>query len=121
MVSQRCGHLGTTHTDVPDPLGMVKNHQHGAIGANQTVINSIYPQLLPLIKASNRLDGIVDAFAAMGGRTDWNVVFPAKCDLDSPWASCGWWCDEQSCDQCHPNNAGYTHMARAVQAGLGLL
>jgi hypothetical protein len=162
---------------VPPPL-----MQHGSIGANNTVINAIYPQvgrplvvvrqcesastrssyrlsyvssrggreaqkeavslasshtdpsksrttppppsateLVPLIKASNRLDGVVDTFSVMGGRTDWASAFPASCALDSPWAPCGYFCDAQSCDQCHPNDDGYAHLARAVQAGLGFL
>ena len=33
---------------------------------------------------------------------------------------CAWWCDEQSCDQCHPNNNGYIQMATLMKKGLGL-
>jgi hypothetical protein len=29
-------------------------------------------------------------------------------------------CDAQSCDECHPNNNGYTYMATAMYGGLGL-
>ena len=44
-----------------------------------------------------------------------------KSDPTSPWPSCAWWCGKaQSCDQCHPNDAGYTQMAGIVLKGLGL-
>ena len=33
---------------------------------------------------------------------------------------CGYWCDVQSCDQCHPNDDGYVQLAKTVMAGLGL-
>lgn len=104
------------YTMIPAPL-----MELGSIGANNTVINTIYPQLIPLIKAQNRVDGLVDIFTVMGGRTAWESDFPKKCTLNSLWAPCGYFCDEQSCDQCHPNDVGYKHMALAVQAGLGLM
>ena len=31
-----------------------------------------------------------------------------------------WWCDAQSCDQCHPNDNGYAHLASALYKGLAL-
>jgi hypothetical protein len=34
--------------------------------------------------------------------------------------ACGLQCDSQSCDPCHPNNAGYTVLAATVMQGLGL-
>ena len=36
------------------------------------------------------------------------------------FAACPWFCDKQSCNQCHPNDVGYTHLASVVKAGLGL-
>ena len=98
----------------PPPLMM-----RGAIGANQTVINSVYPQLVPLIAAANDAPEI-DVFGGMGGVADWEDEYPDKCELDSALASCAWWCDEQSCDQCHPNDDGYVQLAKTVMAGLGL-
>ena len=65
----------------------------------------------------------IDMFSAFGGVPDWRARFPAGgCTLDTAktWKPCAWWCDAQSCDQCHPNNNGYTHFASAVYAGLGL-
>ena len=33
-----------------------------------------------------------------------------SCTLTSAFKPCAWWCDKQSCDQCHPNNDGYTQV-----------
>lgn len=113
--------LGTTsagpkvYVQVPPPL-----MQQRSIGANQTVINSVYPNLFPLIAKENSATGLIDVFTGMGGTSDWQSKFPASCQLESPWKPCGWWCDKQSCDQCHPNDDGYAHMAQLVQEGLGL-
>ena len=49
---------------------------------------------------------------------------PARgCALNSSqlsWRPCQWWCDAQSCDQCHPNDVGYAQLARTVFTGLAL-
>jgi len=101
---------------IPVPL-----MQHGSIGANQTVINSVYPTLIPLISAKAKLTTVpINNFAVMGGVSNWQSVFPNGCTLNSPWPACPWWCDAQHCDQCHPNDDGYTHLAQSVKAGLGL-
>ena len=31
---------------------------------------------------------------------------------------CAWWCDAQACGNCHPNDNGYTNLAKTVLAGL---
>ena len=94
---------------------------HGAIGANQTVINSVFPSLIPMIAtAAGLTTPVVDVFGGMGGVADWQTAFPPSCEKVSPWKPCAWFCDDQSCDQCHPNNNGYTHLAMTVKAGLGL-
>ena len=101
---------------IPVPL-----MQHGAIGANQTVINSVYPQLVPLIAAAANLTTVpINNFAGMGGVPNWPATFPNGCSINSNWPACPWWCDSQHCDQCHPNDNGYTHLAGLVKAGLGL-
>jgi hypothetical protein len=60
----------------------------------------------------------------MGGEPNWatDPAWPKSCTLDTAktWKPCAWWCDAQSCDQCHPNNNGYTNMAKVMQAGIGL-
>jgi lysophospholipase L1-like esterase len=92
-----------------------------AYGMNQSVINSVLPKLLPLIKATAGLDGLIDIYAAMGGVTDWRQKFPEHgCTLNNrgSWAPCRWWCDAQSCDQCHPNDVGYAHLAQQLYAGI---
>jgi lysophospholipase L1-like esterase len=118
--------LGTTageapkvYTLIPPPL-----MQLDSIGANQTVINSVYPKLVPLIGEANK-DVVVksiDIFTGMGGESNWasDPAWPKSCNLTSTWMPCGWWCDKQSCDQCHPNDNGYSHLATVLQAGLGL-
>ena len=49
--------------------------------------------------------------------------FPPKCTKqNSPTdkTDCALWCDDQSCDPCHPNNNGYVKMASIMKQGLGL-
>lgn len=115
--------LGTTpagpkiYVQIPPPL-----MQQYAIGANQTVINSVYPKLVPLIQRANKVLGPIDVYTGMGGVADWKAQFPPSCKIDTArsFAPCAWYCDTQSCNQCHPNNAGYHHMATVVLKGLGL-
>ena len=39
---------------------------------NQTVINSVYPKLVPMIaKANAPIDGVIDVFHGMGGEDNW--------------------------------------------------
>jgi lysophospholipase L1-like esterase len=116
--------LGTTkgvspkiYLMIPPPL-----MESRAIGANQTVINSVYPQLIPLIEVANQ-DGdmsVIDIYTAMGGEKTWqsDENWPNSCTLNSKWEPCQWWCDAQSCDQCHPNDNGYTHLANALKKGM---
>lgn len=99
---------------IPPPL-----MQHASIGANQTVINSVYPKLIKLIAKANKIvPAPIDVYTGMGGVVDWETEFPASCQLDSPWKPCAWWCDKQSCDQCHPNDDGYAHMATVFEAAI---
>ena len=91
----------------------------------QTTINTLFPKLIPQMAAQT--PGVqqppIDMFSAFGGVPDWRARFPAGgCTLGTTktWKPCAWWCAAQSCDQCHPNNNGYTHFASAVYAGLGL-
>lgn len=116
--------LGTTPAGpqifvaIPPPL-----MQRDSIGANQTVINNVYPALIPLIARANNLTTTpIDVFGAMGGVPNWQQLFPpAGCQLNTTtWPACSWWCDEQSCDECHPNDTGYTHLAATMRVGLGL-
>jgi lysophospholipase L1-like esterase len=102
--------LGTTpagpkiYVAIPPPL-----MQLDSIGANQTVINSVYPKLVPLIAKANGVTTTpIDIFTGMGGSPDWAAKFPKSCTLDTAktYKPCAWWCDKQSCDQCHPNNNG---------------
>ena len=81
---------------MPPPL-----MQHGSIGANQSVINSVYPAFVPLIaQAANVTTVPISIYAAMGGVPNWDTAFPKSCTENSNWAACPWFCDTQSCDQC---------------------
>lgn len=91
----------------------------------QEGINSVLPRLVPLIQhSSTRFNtgaiGLIDMFSAMGGSRDWVSKYPVQCFLPSTLPSCRWYCDSQSCDQVHPNDAGYHHMAVVVEAQLML-
>lgn len=94
---------------IPPPL-----MQAGSIGANQTVINTVFPTIVPLIASANKLPFPADVYGGMGGVTDWQNKFPQSCALESPWPYCKYWCDAQSCDQCHPNDDGYKLLANIV-------
>lgn len=56
----------------------------------------------------------------MGGK-DLDQFPRGGCTLKtSGIADCNYFCDEQSCDQCHPDDVGYHAMAVAMKAGMGL-
>lgn len=130
--------LGTTPAGpkifiaIPPPL-----MQQKAYGMNQTVINSVYPKLVPLINAAAKVGTeVIDAFSGMGGIATWAKDFPAKCTDGTPatwpppFGPCAWYCvpcpkiDQigscHPCDQCHMSDNGYTHLATVVKKGLGL-
>ena len=67
--------------------------------------------------------GLIDVFHGMGGEDNWAKDFPPQCTKqNSPTdkTDCALWCDDQSCDPCHPNNNGYVQMATIMKKGLGL-
>merc|ERR1711862_703017 len=88
---------------IPPPL-----YESGAYDMNATVINKEFPEMiLPLIAKKSNSDGgsnngvilTDDIFYGMGGseRSKWQFF-----------------CDDQSCDSVHPNDAGYDYMAALV-------
>jgi lysophospholipase L1-like esterase len=95
-------------------------NQQGAYGMNQTVINSVFPKLVPLIQKANNVLGPIDIYTGMGGVPDWQSKMPDHCTLNSSWTPCKYWCDSQHCDQCHPNDNGYSLFAQVLLKGLGL-
>ena len=105
----------------------------------------MFPVLVPAIGAAWGLTTTpINVFAGLGGVSNWQKAFPSSCANPSPWKPCAWFCDAQSCDQCHPNDnvragkcvgiawvaphtsiccsilQGYTQLAGTVKAGLGL-
>jgi lysophospholipase L1-like esterase len=108
--------LQDIHVAIPPPL-----MQHGTYGMNQTVINAVFPKLVPMIaKKAGVPSAAIDVYHGMGGTASWASDFPPSCKLGSAFKPCAWWCDKQSCDQCHPNNDGYTQMATIMKKGLGI-
>lgn len=109
-----------------DPL----NHTQSAVYPNQTIINSMLPSLVPAIgRLANLTTKPIDVFAGMGGSPQWNTpgspsqIPHAGCTLATAktFKPCAWWCDAQACGNCHPNDDGYTNLAKTVLAGLGPL
>lgn len=116
--------LGTTpngpkiHIMIPPPL--MKDR---SIGASQTVINDVLPSLVPKIAEHNQINTKpIDIYSYFGGGPNWKNEFPPNgCTLNSSQvAKCNYFCDKQSCDQCHPNDHGYSVMAQLVKRGIGL-
>ena len=98
---------------IPPPLMAPR-----AYGMNQSVINLLLPNLVPMIAAREHIDTI-DVFTWMGGLPPSTLP---HCTLETAktYSPCAWWCDAQSCDQCHPNDNGYAHMAKKFLNGLNL-
>ena len=67
---------------------------------------SLFTQILPTNTSCEEsgAEGVIDVFSALGG---------------ADMTGYQYFCDGQNCDQCHPNDDGYAHMAEAVYAGLG--
>lgn len=115
--------LGTTDLPphvymlIPPPL-----MHRSAYGINQTIINTVFPRLIPAIQKANSVLGPIDVFTGLGGVADWAKRFPSKCmhNTGDAWPPCSWFCNFQSCDQCHPNDVGYQVLAEVVLHGLGL-
>merc|ERR1712203_861829 len=108
----RNGSIPKVYAMVPPPL-----MQQFSIGANQSVINSVYPNLVPIIAKDNGLDGVIDVFGGMGGVPEWQDSFPEKCEKNSAWAPCGWWCDDQPCNRCASGARSVTHRGLSVRRG----
>eukprot|EP00966_Prymnesium_polylepis_P064295 1490596-Prymnesium_polylepis.1 len=91
--------------------------QERAYGMNQTVINSVFPTLVPAIASANKLRGAIDIFNLFGG-SDQQDFPPGGCTLDTlDKAKCGFYCSASQswkCDQCHPDDTGYSAMADKV-------
>lgn len=93
-------------------------------GMNQTVINTLYPVLIPLIAKASPvpLSGPpINVFECLGGVPGWKSLFPGDgCAVDTGqrWPPCANFCDEQSCNQVHPNDVGYSALARCIMKAI---
>ena len=85
-------------------------------------VNVHLPALARRVAARAGLPPPLDAFGALGGRESQPWPESPGCTPDTRGPN-GWrcrlFCDEQSCDPCHPNDHGYAALAAAVHAGLG--
>jgi len=102
---------------IPPPLML-----DGAYGMNQTVINKVFPELIPAIAKNNGLEGkVVDLFSPLGG--DDQKDFPAGgCTVPKQAvAGCQYFCASNQawkCDQCHPDNTGYRKIEDIVRQAI---
>ena len=87
---------------VPPPLYLDNSYS-----MNQTTINERFPDLIPQIGKDLGLpdDHVIDIFNPLGGKelSEWQFF-----------------CDGQSCDDCHPNDAGYSMLASEIYKKLFL-
>ena len=94
--------------------------QSRVYGMNETVINDVLPVLIPVIAQKNTAllapAPVVDIFSALGGTKNLskNISTQSGCTVKDTRPMCKYFCDQQSCDQCHPNDAGYAVVAKTV-------
>jgi lysophospholipase L1-like esterase len=109
---------------VPPPL-MSSSVKSKPYGMNQTIINDIFPALIPRINsAAGMVHSAIDVFGAMGGAPNLDCGTGAaaarpqlcnhSCVASSHNPACALQCDPQSCDACHPNANGYTVLAKTI-------
>lgn len=116
-----CAKLGKAHRPpsiyvaIPPPL--MESYYSGILAK---IVNSVYPNIFPALLNSPLVNGLIDIYTEMGGSTMWKSVFPSDpgCTIDSKLRSCLWYCDAQSCDQCHPNDYGNKHLAVRIGSAL---
>ena len=82
---------------VPPPL-----YQEGAYAMDMHVINEVFPSLIPQI-ADHTGAKVIPTFDFLGGPKleAWELF-----------------CDDQNCDACHPNDAGYEYLAARIYGQL---
>ena len=86
-----------TSTWNPNPVPGRVVQALDSYGMNQTVINELYPKLVPLIAKANQVHGPIDVFGAMGGKPPWSGQVPVKANQhNSTWKPRAWWCDERN-------------------------
>ena len=90
------------YISIPPPL-----YEDNVYEMMQPIINDELPSILTDLAEKNmpkrKVKGIVDAFNQLGG---------------AELGKYEYFCDLQSCDACHPTDAGYTVLATAVYKAL---
>jgi lysophospholipase L1-like esterase len=89
----------TVFIALPPPL-----YVDGNFAMNAAVINNVLPSVLRDIAAENELPPVIDTFSALGGT---GLSHPELMTMVDPG-------DGYTADGCHPNDAGYDEIARAV-------
>mmetsp|Transcript_23649 Transcript_23649/g.49260 ORF Transcript_23649/g.49260 Transcript_23649/m.49260 type:complete len:228 (+) Transcript_23649:263-946(+) len=96
------GHKPAIYISIPSPL-----YEDDVYSMNQTVINTDLPSILTDLAKKNmddgKVTGLVNVFEQLGGASLEHYEY---------------FCDLQSCDSCHPSDAGYTVLATAVYKAL---
>ena len=99
-----------------------------AVHANTTILLMIPPQtfgsfpkvgvlrqLVPAIAAAHELAPPIDLYSKLEG-----TPLPPRCPRVGGGGGCRFFCDDQFCDQLHPNEVGYDAIAAAVADALVL-
>lgn len=111
----KAGRVPSIYVVVPPPL-MLDMYA----GIHASVVNSVLPAIIPRFASQSlHVTESIDVFTQMGGTNAWSSLFPREgCTHSSNIPSCLWFCDSQSCDQCHLNNYGYKHLAARIHSAL---
>ena len=93
----------------------------------QTIINEVFPTLLPAINQQNALPfPVIDVFSALGGANE-SQFPPRGCSTQDMGSipECKFHCGPDpaprgnvSCDNCHPCSYGYGILAATVKAAI---
>ena len=126
VVASRLTNSSNMYMMIPPPL--VRDH---AYGMSAHAINIVLPALVPKIAVSVGVTKpVLSVFELFSGsevrayKTRWwqalaegftGLSFnPPGCGKSGPFASCTYYCDDQSCDPCHMNIRGNAMLTRFV-------
>lgn len=104
--------LGSPEVYLTIPPAVTKQ---GVYTINQTIVNSVLPQLIPKIATTNEIseDHVIDLFAGLGGY-EASFLPEDGCKSASNMTLCKYFFDGVFCDNVHPVAAGKYQMASLV-------
>lgn len=88
--------------------------EDGTYTMQSSIINGLFPRLIPMI-ARNLSVEYISVFDGMDGPA---TPSSGGCPCNSTAYPCAWFCGGGHCDQCHPNDSGYSRLAEIVKAAL---